>query len=114
MKGSTRKDESPSLQRMNTCYEWNEAQALTMIKSHNRHLIAFTFMSLFSGIAITQAMPVNAQDSIEEWYESRPPAQLCELYRSGAIQPDQVPGGRSSNPCANFPTPDQYVIKDVN
>ena len=114
MKGSTRKDESPSLQRMNTCYEWNEAQASTMIKSHNHHLIAFTFLSLFSGIAITQAMPVNAQDSIEEWYESRPPAQLCELYCSGAIQPDQVPGGRSSNPCANFPIPNQDVIKGVN
>ena len=85
-----------------------------MIKPGNRHSIAFVFMSLVSGIAITQAMPMNAQDTIEEWYESRPPAQLCELYRSGAIQPDQIPGGRSSNPCANFPTQHQDVIKGVN
>ena len=85
-----------------------------MIKPRNRHSIAFVFMSLVSGIAITQAMPMNAQDTIEEWYESRPPAQLCELYRSGAIQPDQIPGGRSSNPCANFPTQHQDVIKGVN
>jgi hypothetical protein len=85
-----------------------------MIKSRYRYSIAFAFMSLFSGIAITQGIPSNAQDSIEEWYESRPPAQLCELYRSGAIQPDQIPGGRSSDPCANFPTPDQYVIKGEN
>ena len=85
-----------------------------MIKLGNRHSIAFVFMSFVSGIAITQAMPMNAQDTIEEWYESRPPAQLCELYRSGAIQPDQIPGGRSSNPCANFPTQHQDVIKGVN
>ena len=113
MKGSTRKDESQVIQRVNTCYEWNEATPKTMIKPRNRHSIAFVCMSLFSGIAITQAMPSHAQ-SIEEWYESRPPAQLCELYRSGAIRPDQLPGGRDSDPCANFPTPDQYVIKDVN
>jgi hypothetical protein len=85
-----------------------------MIKSRYRYSIAFAFMSLFSGIAITQGIPSNAQDSIEEWYESRPPAQLCELYRSGAIQPDQIPGGRSSNPCANFPLPNQDVINGVN
>ena len=54
-----------------------------MNKPRNRYSIAFIFMSLVSGIAITQTTPMNAQDSIEEWYESRPPAQLCELYRSG-------------------------------
>ena len=85
-----------------------------MIKSRNRHSIGFVFISLFSGIAITQAMPIKAEDSIDDWYESRPPTQLCELYRSGAIHPDQIPGGRSSNPCANFPIPNQGVIKGVN
>jgi hypothetical protein len=85
-----------------------------MIKPRNHLSIGFVFMSLFSGIAITQAVPINAEDSIDDWYESRPPAQLCELYRSGAIQPDQIPGGRSSNPCSNFPTQHQDVIKGVN
>ena len=84
-----------------------------MIKLRNWHSMAFFFMSIFSGIAMTQSMPSNAQ-SIEEWYESRPPEQLCELYRSGAIRQDQLPGGRESDPCANFPTPDQYVIKGEN
>ena len=113
MEGSTRKDENQAIRRVNTCYEWNDTNPLTMIKSRTHHSITFVFLSLFSGIAMTQAMPSNAQ-SIEEWYESRPPEQLCELYRSGAIRPDQLPGGRDSEPCANFPTPDQYVIKDVN
>ena len=113
-KGSTRKDENQVIQRVNTCYEWKDANPLAMIKSRNRHSIGFVFISLFSGIAITQAMPINAEDSIDDWYESRPPAQLCELYRSGAIHPDQIPGGRSSNPCANFPIPNQEVIKGVN
>lgn len=85
-----------------------------MIKPRNHLSIGFVFMSLFSGIAITQAVHINAEDSIDDWYESRPPAQLCELYRSGAIQPDQIPGGRSSNPCSNFPTQHQDVIKGVN
>ena len=85
-----------------------------MIKPRNHLSIGFVFMSLFSGIAITQAMPINAEDSIDDWYESRPPAQLCELYRSEAIQPDQIPGGRSFNPCSNFPTQHQDVIKGVN
>ena len=85
-----------------------------MIKPRNHLSIGFVFMSLFSGIAITQAVPINAEDSIDDWDESRPPAQLCELYRSGAIQPDQIPGGRSSNPCSNFPTQHQDVIKGVN
>ena len=85
-----------------------------MIKPRNHLSIGFVFMSLFSGIVITQAMPINAEDSIDDWYESRPPAQLCELYRSGAIQPDQIPGGRSSNPCSNFPTQHQDDIKGVN
>ena len=85
-----------------------------MIKPRNHLSIGFVFMSLFSGIAITQAMPINAEDSIDDWYESRPPAQLCELYRSGAIQLDQIPGGRSSNPCSNFPTQHQDFSKGVN
>ena len=73
--------------------------------SHNNALISIFYTFILSGLAITQGSSVQAQDSIDEWYESRPPSQLCELYRSGAIQPDQLPGGRSSNPCANFPDP---------
>ena len=86
-----------------------------MIKSRNCHSIAFIFMSLFSGIAITQAISSNAQDAFD-WYTSRTPAELCELYSSGAIEPNQLPGGRSSDPCSDFPTPDpdQYVIKGEN
>ncbi len=68
----------------------------------NRRQLSRTSL-LLGGMAIMQATSTHAQDSIEEWYESRPPAQLCELYRSGSLPPDLIPGGRSSDPCSNFP-----------
>ncbi len=74
-----------------------------MILNYKDTLKAFIYSALVFGVAITQGASTKAEDSIDDWYESRPPAQLCELYRSGAIQPDQLPGGRSSTPCANFP-----------
>ena len=55
-----------------------------------------------------------AQDSsFQQWVDSRPPAELCQLYSDGTIPGTMLPGGRDSSPCGTetFANPMNYVVK---
>ena len=55
-----------------------------------------------------------AQDSsFQQWVDSRPPAELCQLYSDKMIPDSMLPGGRDSSPCGTetFDNPMNYVVK---
>ena len=55
-----------------------------------------------------------AQDSsFQQWVDSRPPAELCQLYSDGTIPGTMLPGGRDSSPFGTetFANPMNYVVK---
>ena len=55
-----------------------------------------------------------AQDSsFQQWVDSRPPAELCQLYSDIMIPESMLPGGRDSSPCGTetFDNPMNYVVK---
>ena len=48
----------------------------------------------------------------QDWVDSRPPAELCQGFRSSLIPEAMLPGGRAQIPCSSFngDDPMDYVI----